>query len=355
MDIAKLLLLAAGSVSIGATLLALVKNKVWWIRIFDFPRVQILILCLVCMVTYLLVAYKNDLVDNLFIFFSFLSLVIQVYFIWPYTSLAPKQALADLSGDKKRAFSLLVANVLMENRNIDMCLDLVQRVEADIVLFLEPDAWWQKQLKALGQTYPFAVEYPLDNTYGIILFSKLKLNGAQVKFLIEDDVPSIHTSVELNSGAVFDLYCLHPAPPGPTENSQSTERDAELIQVGRACRAASRPAVVAGDMNDVAWSRTTRLFQRLSGLLDPRRGRGFFNTYHARYPILRWPLDHIFLSRHFRVVDLKRQPYWGSDHFPVYIVLSYEPEAKEAQEHPQPNGQDKEEAKQTLAEAKSQN
>jgi hypothetical protein len=76
-----------------------------------------------------------------------------------------------------------------------------------------------------------------------------------------------------------------------------------------------------GDLNDVAWSRTTRLFQRISGLLDPRVGRMYVNTFHADYPLLRWSLDHIFHSTDFALVEMKRLPHVGSDHFPVYVAL----------------------------------
>jgi hypothetical protein len=90
--------------------------------------------------------------------------------------------------------------------------------------------------------------------------------------------------------------------------------------------------VVAGDLNDVAWSRSSELFLRLSGLLDPRVGRGLYNSYNAKNPLFRYPLDHVFHSSHFRLVSLERLPYVGSDHFPMLVELSYEPEAVRRQQ-----------------------
>jgi endonuclease/exonuclease/phosphatase (EEP) superfamily protein YafD len=178
----------------------------------------------------------------------------------------------------------------------------------------------------------------------MLLYSRLPLAETKVKFLIQDDVPSIHTLVNLPSGEQIELHCLHPLPPSPTEHERSTERDAELVLVGKAVRNARRPVVVAGDMNDVAWSRTTRLFQKISGLVDPRIGRGLFNTFHAKYPLLRWSLDHIFHSTELRLVAIKRLPYFGSDHFPMYVALSVEPQATSHQEAPQAEADDWQEA-----------
>jgi hypothetical protein len=80
-----------------------------------------------------------------------------------------------------------------------------------------------------------------------------------------------------------------PRPPVPPTPSYG--RDAELVLIGREIDGASRPAVVAGDLNDVAWSSTTTLFQKISGTLDPRVGRGLYNSFHAKSPLLRFPLD----------------------------------------------------------------
>ncbi len=62
----------------------------------------------------------------------------------------------------------------------------------------------------------------------------------------------------------------------------------------------------------------TKYFREISGMLDPRVGRGLFNTFHAGIPLLRWPLDHIFHSADFRLVRLERLPAIKSDHFPVF-------------------------------------
>ncbi len=78
----------------------------------------------------------------------------------------------------------------------------------------------------------------------------------------------------------------------------------------------------SGDLNDVAWSTTTRRFQRLSCLLNPRVGRGFYPTFNAFYPFLRWPLDHLFHDPKFRLNNMQRLPAIGSDHFSMLFSLA---------------------------------
>lgn len=88
-----------------------------------------------------------------------------------------------------------------------------------------------EELREATDAYPFRVEKPIDNTYGMLLYSKLELKDSEVRFLVEDDIPSIHTKVILPSGELIQLYAVHPTPPVPNENPRSTERDKELLMI----------------------------------------------------------------------------------------------------------------------------
>lgn len=111
------------------------------------------------------------------------------------------------------------------------------------------------------------------------------------------------------------------------------------------------PAIVCGDLNDVAWSRTNDLFCAVSGLLAPRIGRGFFHTFNTKSFWLRFPLDHVFHSAHFRLVTFRRLRHWGSDHFPVFIALRFERDAHGEQEAPRASPQEHGEANRKIDKA----
>lgn len=109
------------------------------------------------------------------------------------------------------------------------------------------------------------------------------------------------------------------------------------------------PVIVTGDLNDVAWSATTRLFRKISGLLDPRIGRGMYNTFHADYWFIRWPLDHIFHSYHFALINLERLPPFGSDHFAIFVELYYDQNHGRHQKSLEPSAKDEQWSRKKIA------
>ncbi len=328
-----------------ATLLPMWRYDAWWVRAFEFPRVQIFIVGWLVGGALVFVLTPETGLEKARVGALFACLAFQAWRIFPYTPLAKKQVLDSERPSSDHRLSLLVANVLMDNRQADGLLEHVRRHAPSLVLTVETDAWWEERLREIEDDYPFTVKVPLDNTYGMMLHSRLELIEPQIRYLVEEEVPSIHARVEVPGDQTVQLHFLHPKPPYPRESMATTERDAELLLIGREARRHSLPAVVlptvvAGDLNDVAWSHTTRLFQRVSGLLDPRIGRGPFSTFHVKIPLLRWPLDHVFHSAHFKLARLLRLAAYGSDHFPIFIELDLEPEAPLEQDAPTPDPQD---------------
>jgi len=330
-----------------------VEAGAWWIRVFDYPRVQVLVLAAAVAIAWLFVPGAKRRTRALWVGTMVLCGVTQALTIMRYTPMYPEQVHAAEAGEAGDDVSLLVSNVLMDNRDAGPLLQLIADNEPDIIAVVETDDWWQEQLKGLEQSHPHTVQAPLPNTYGMLVYSRLPLHDAEIEYLVSEDIPSMHGRVELRSGRMVDLHILHPKPPAPKEATDTDERDAELLIVAKHAKERTEPTIVAGDLNDVAWSSTTQLFQEISGLLDPRIGRGLYSTYHAQHWAMRWPLDHVFHSEEFFLVKLERLGDIGSDHFPMFSHLVLDPEAAGDQEEPQADAEDREEANEKIAEPES--
>jgi len=284
---------------------------------------QFFIIALVLFTTEILFLDYSKLSFWMVFFPTLLAFAYQLWWIVPYTKLHAKEVQQIDKVDTENSIKIITANVLMDNEHAEKLLSLVEQNNPDILVTLETNQWWQSKLNQINNDYPYRMSCPLENFYGMHVYSKYVLSESKIEFLVEDDIPSMHTLLTLPSGQNIRMHFLHPAPPSPTENEESSERDAELIMVAKSVVDADIPVIVTGDLNDVAWSKTTRLFRKISKLLDPRIGRGMFNTFHADFWFMRWPLDHLFHSSHFKLYAMRRLPHFGSDHFALFTQLIY--------------------------------
>ncbi len=339
---------------ISASFIPYLKHEHWWIRVFDFPRLQIAAIGSILLIGFLFYYEFESIWHNIFLLLLIASLVEHTTKFYPYTSLHKKQVLTCENPKDWPKFSLVVMNVLMSNRNSEKARQILQESDADIVLMVEVNQWWREEMKELEDRYPYHVLIPLENTYGMFLYSRLKIVNHQIRYLLQDDVPSISAKIKLPDETILNFFGVHPRPPAPGHSETSTNRDAELIMVGKETRNTEEPVLVAGDLNDVAWSYTTNLFQKYSELLDPRIGRGLYNTFHAKKTLLKWPLDHVFHSDHFQVLDLHRLDFFDSDHFPIYLKLCYIPSQQHLQEEPEVDGEELEDANDKVDKAKEE-
>ena len=310
-----------------STIIPFIRHDFWIFRVFEYPRLQKLSLNIALIALILYFSFPKETKDWIVLAGLLINLSYLIYLVFPFTALGKKQIITSLRSDGIDNLRILIANVYQENRQSKDYHNLIAMCEPDLILMVETNKWWQNEMDSIQKTYQHQLKAPLENTYGMLLYSKLPLSDAKVNYLVKSDIPSMEATIELRSGQQVKLFCLHPEPPVPQENTRSTERDKEILIVAEKAKDIDLPVVVMGDLNDVAWSYTTELFGKVSGLLDPRRGRGFFNSFNAKYWLLRFPLDHIFCSTDFALSSIKRLANCGSDHFPMCVDLKYMPSA----------------------------
>ncbi|WP_194973743.1 endonuclease/exonuclease/phosphatase family protein [Aquiflexum lacus] len=344
--IVSLLILLAG-------LLPVIKRDFWVFRVFDYPRFQKFVLCLTILVLWLVLGFSSFSKLDYILFVGLVVMAIfQMYQIYPFTRFSPKMVQSTKAGSNSPTFSVMVINVYQYNKDQQLALRVIQSEDPDILLLVETDLKWAQEMSKLKNSHPNFVEIPQENTYGMLFYSKLRIVNHEILHLIDKEIPSIEAMIELKSGDHVKIFAIHPKPPVPTESQSSTERDAEILLVAKKIKNYKKPTLVIGDLNDVGWSYTSELFLKISGLLDPRRGRGMFSTFHAKYFFLRWPLDHIFVSEHFTLENLKVHQNIGSDHFPISAKFSLSPNNRN--ENFDADRDDKETANQKIEKGKSE-
>ena len=324
-------------------------TDLWWVRLWDFPRLQVA--GLLAIVGAGLWFVKLGRWRWPLIVAVGATLAWQISHFLAYFPPYPKQVASVSSCAAGRQFSLMNANVLQTNRDYAALLRMVQERNPDILLLLETDQAWEKAIEPLRDRYPYRVSEAIPNTYGLILMSRLPMDG-RILHRLQPDIPSADATIRLGDGSPIRLHAIHPEPPLPGDDSG--ERDAELVLVGRQVRDEGRASIVIGDLNDVAWSRTSGLFRRVGGMSDPRVGRGLYPTFNAKYPLLRWPLDHLFVSPHFEVMELDLLSDIGSDHFPIFFRLCLKADPSERKVAPSASPATEAEAQDELQEGKGE-
>lgn len=302
--------------------LPLAETDVWWVRMTDFPRLQYAIAMVVLLAALTVAKSIAFSVRIALATIAVAALSYNTVKLAPYL-VAPDRTAAQCPD--YQTFSIMLANVQMENRNSDELLEIVRRREPDLFLALETNKWWDRQLSPLSDAMPETSAHIDKDYYGMHVFSRLPLSGTETLFPVERETPSIRTMIELPSDEMVEFVGLHPRPPHPRQSS--TGRDAELMWTALRARGARTPVVVAGDLNAVPWERSVARLQRIGQLIDPRRIAGLLPTYNAHSWWMTWPLDQVLYQPELELVSMQVLPGFGSDHYPVEVTLCHRPSA----------------------------
>lgn len=299
-----------------ATLFPLFPSAHWFFRGFDFGKVQFLALkVLVFGLAFFIIPLSTTFWVMQSLLFA--CILYNGFILIKYTPIYKVKDI-DIKDKHSDTVCVLSANVYQFNTDYHRFIDLVKRVNPDIVLTMESNQAWEDALTALEKDYPNTCKVALENTYGMHFYTKLKMEECQVHHFVADDIPSIEAELITREGYKFTFFGIHPPPPSPTEEETSKERDGELLSIAKKVRKDAKTTLVVGDFNNVAWAKSSVLFRKTSETVDPRIGRGLISTFHAKYWFMRFPLDQLYHTPDIFVQDLKVLPEFGSDHLPLF-------------------------------------
>ena len=309
------LLLILSTVLLVLSILPFVPGSHWIFRIGDFVKLQLTALQLI---VFVVSWFYVDSSVTLFVLqmIQGVAILYHLYLLIRFTKFW-RTSHARPSNNSSSIVKLISANIYQYNRSYDRFIAYIEQEEPDLFLTMESDQGWEHAMRGLEEKFPNFEKVTLDNTYGMHFYTKLKVLRSSVHYFVADDLPSIEVELETRDGFRFVFFGVHPPPPSPTEEETSKERDGDLLSVAKKIRDYQLPVVVSGDFNNVAWARSSILFKRTSQLIDARIGRGVLATFHARYRLLRFPLDLFFHSPSIIVDQLNIGPNIGSDHFPI--------------------------------------
>lgn len=301
------------------TALPLSSSKAWWVRMWDFPRLQIAVATLPAAALSFLGFWPWATVPVLAACLGY-----QLWRIRPYTPLT-RTEVEFAQAEDRRDVRLLSANVLMENEAHEKVIAFVESEDPDILLLLETNDRWVAALEPVLARYPTVLREPRGDYYGLVFATRLPAKTVRTVRLSLDDTPAVIAELTApDGGAAFRVVGLHPRPPVPGQDT--VERDAEVLYAARfACRSGV-PLVAIGDFNDAAWSDTSQRFKNVGGYLDPRIGRGLYSSFDANNWLVRCPIDQLFVTPDVAVVSFGLGPHVGSDHFPIVATLRLDPE-----------------------------
>ncbi len=289
----------------------------WFYRFFEFGKIQILILQITTLALSFIQINEPTAWLRIIQLFTLISIVVHVLALYKYTAFhkAIQKEQCEISSE---IITVLSANVFQENKEYAKFIALLDKYNPDIFLTMESDGNWEKELSVLDEKYKYNVKVALNNTYGMHLYSKLKIAKHSIHYFVADDLPSIEAKIRTADNFEFTFFAVHPPPPSPTEEENSKERDGELLSIAKKIKQNSDTCVVLGDFNNVAWAKSSILFRKTSGTIDGRIGRGFISSFHTKYWFLRFPIDLMFHTQDIFIDELRSLEHFGSDHFPIY-------------------------------------
>lgn len=245
-----------------------------------------------------------------------LAAAVAAYWSW---RLWPRRATRSTGEAARPLLRLVSANLLYENRDAERTLQGLAALEADVLVLCEVTPGMRRHLQRMEATHPHALDTCApESVYGILILSRFPLTRRS-SGIGEDPAPR-HLAADLNIGAdTISLVAIHPT--NPLRFDRAHRIPAEFDAVAELCRAAQGDLIVTGDCNAAGWSSYLRALEGAAGLASDGRMRPSWPVWLP--PLVRLPLDHVWVRGRVALLQAGLGPRFGSDHLPLVADIGW--------------------------------
>ncbi len=217
-------------------------------------------------------------------------------------------------------FSIASYNRRYNLENHAPFIDWVRENNFDVIVLLEARASHVKASKDLKEKYPYQIHEPRKDAFGMIVMSKHPFANTR-------KIPlkryafynfAVNVVLQLPDGKDVSIYAVHPPP--PTSADLIAQRNNDMYATANAISSDKASAIImAGDWNITPYSPYFAKLLELSGLKYEISSPFPPATWpsHFLIPLFQIPIDHVLSKGNIHLIEKKRGPAMGSDHYPV--------------------------------------
>jgi endonuclease/exonuclease/phosphatase (EEP) superfamily protein YafD len=245
-----------------------------------------------------------------------LSVAVGAYWSW---RLWPRRSPRDATAEATPLLRLVAANLLYKNLDFERTLQGLAAFEADVLVLCEVTPEARRYFRRLEASYPHALDTCApESLYGILILSRFPLMPRS-SGVGEDPTPR-HLAADLSVGAdTVSLVAIHPT--NPLRFSRAHRIPVEFDAVAQLCRAAQGDLIVTGDCNAAGWSSYLRDLEQGAGLANDGKMRPSWPIWLP--PLVRLPLDHVWVRGRVALLKVGLGPRLGSDHLPLIAEIGW--------------------------------
>ncbi|MEO6054495.1 MAG: endonuclease/exonuclease/phosphatase family protein [Chthoniobacterales bacterium] len=249
---------------------------------------------------------------RVFLFCCVMTLVLAAP-LWPYY-------FSGKSAAHEKPIKVISFNVNSANTNFAGIRKFLISENADVVLLLELSPAMLRETEELHTRYPYRIEEPRLDNFGIAVFSKHPFRSREVHSFGDSEIPYVEFEVAIDGGS-YRFFGVHTLP--PVGAAASAARNDELHEISRAMRARHDESVIMmGDFNMSAFSPWFAEILGNTGVKDSACGFGISLTWMRSSWVFAIPIDQMLISAPLDVLTRSIGNDYGSDHNPLIVEVA---------------------------------